>query len=215
MRYKVRGLEVRSENAAKSVYQPARKVVDWINSHERVNRCLDYGCGKLRYAHFLLEISELLDLVDSKEQLNRHQKIGEEYISVENFVKKYWPSARAITVPEFNKQDKKYDIILCANVLSAIPSRRTFNNTIKILSKCLTHNGEALFVTQYTNSFFSKIKTNPKARRHFHGWLVDSLNGPSYYGLINRPKLCSALEANGFQVKKSWTAGQSAFALCK
>jgi hypothetical protein len=85
MRYKVRDLEIRTENAAKPISQASQGVLSWIAAQDLIEDALDYGCGKLRYAGALAEKCRRLTLVDSSEQLCRLQLIAEERTTVKEY----------------------------------------------------------------------------------------------------------------------------------
>jgi hypothetical protein len=75
MRYRVRGCELRSENAAKPASQPSRAVLGWIAGLPAGLVILDYGCGKLRYAGPLAKRARAVMAVDSHVQVSRLQKL--------------------------------------------------------------------------------------------------------------------------------------------
>jgi len=213
MRYTVKGLEIRSENAAKSISQPSKYLRDWLMSLKKMNNVLDYGCGKLRYSVTLSKRCRLLALVDSEVQLKRQQKINNYYCSVYDYSKKQLRNTRIFTPHEFINSSRKYDFALCSNVLSAIPSISARNTVINSIMIKLTGNGSALFVCQYRNSYFSKIAKSSNSFKFLDGWVVKSQHGNSYYGILDKKKIENLLVKHGSKIKESWIHDQSAYVL--
>ena len=174
MRYKVKGIEIRSENAARSGSQASRFVLEWINSNEIVKSALDYGCGKLRYSIKLSRHCNRLTLVDSEIQLNRIQRIGGELTTIRDYVDNYLKNARVLTIEEFFIDPEEYDLVLCANVLSTIPIPSVRSKVLRRLYHVLSVNGICLFVTQFRNSYFKKISLSNGAFNHLDGWILKS-----------------------------------------
>jgi len=213
MRYSIKGWKIRSENAAKPMSQAAGFLVKWMRKMKPVKSALDYGCGKLRYARHLARRCSELTLVDSKVQLEREQIIGGRSTTVDDYVRAYLPHARTLPAESFVADSRRYDFILCANVLSAIPSKKTRSDVLRGLSTSLKHGRKCLFVTQYTNSYFTKIRSSPKAKAHLDGWIVESARGCAFYGVLNKSALASLVGGHGFALVDSWTEGQSAYVL--
>ncbi len=107
----------------------------------------------------------------------------------------------------------RYDFVLCANVLSAIPSRQLQARSLRAIRASLSNQGECLFVNQHTNSYFRHARESLEATNHLDGWVLRSSRGASYYGILARDKILRILKANGFQVQKDWVDGQSTFVL--
>ena len=57
----------------------------------------------------------------------------------------------------FQEDPTKYDFILCANVLSAIPLANVRSMTLRRLAGALEKKGRCLFVTQYRHSCFKEM----------------------------------------------------------
>ncbi len=216
MRYKIKLdgkiIQVRSENAALTSKHPSRPLIKIIQKFEPVDRSLDYGCGKLRYTKILRGISQRVDIVDSDIQLEREQVIYGAITSIKKHVHKNWNDVCIMNVQEFKKSAGAYDLILCANVLSAIPSKKVFFDVLVSLKKKLGKNGRCLIVNQHTNSHFTKWKL--EGRRYAYGWLYKGRKGYSYFGIINKKILKKSLSEAGFLNCQIWIEGQSTFALC-
>lgn len=209
-------MEIRSENAAKSTGNPSSPLVDWILSRSRVKRALDYGCGKLRYARYLARRCSHLTLVDSRLQLERLQIIAGRSTTVERYARRHWPSCRIYAAEDFwQGVDDQYDLVLCANVLSAIPSRGIRARSLRAIKSCLHPTGTCLVVNQYANSYFRQARSRRDAIDHLDGWLLPSSMGASYYGILDRDKILRILRAVGFRLLNAWIDGQSSFVLVR
>ena len=213
MRYRVNGIEIRSENAAKPLCQRSAYLSHWIRSHPHVGAVLDYGCGKLRYAPLLAQRARMLTLVDSEIQIGRVQMIDGELTTVSDYARNHWPHSQTLTPEEFQRHRRKYDLVLCVNVLSAIPTPKTRSETLRLIASRLKPTGRCLFVTQYRNSYFRKAAPSKKAIKHLNGWILRSHSGNSYYGVLSKPELETLVKRHRFSVIKSWMHGESAYVL--
>ena len=74
MRYNVDGLEIRTENSAKTASQASDYLVRWLRSRPTVRRATDLGCGKLRYAAPLQCIAQSVAYVDFEVQLSARRQ---------------------------------------------------------------------------------------------------------------------------------------------
>lgn len=215
MRYKVDGVEIRSENAAKPWSQASEHLVAWLSANVKSRRALDFGCGKLRYAVHLRRCAESLVVVDSEHQLSREQVIDGELCTIYSFVKKNWPNVTPLNSVAFSTANKRFDFILCANVLSAIPSRRVRTDVLNQIRCALSAKGSVLFVTQYSNSYFREIGASGRARDHLDGWLLPSIRGYAYYGILSLEKVAKLCSAHGLDVERRWQHGGSAYVLAR
>jgi 2-polyprenyl-3-methyl-5-hydroxy-6-metoxy-1,4-benzoquinol methylase len=214
MRYRVRGLWIQSELAAKSIRKPSRPLVHWIRENVSVQTALDYGCGRLRYTPYLARICRQVHLVDSDEQLSREVRIGRTSRAVRAHAAARWPTAEIHSLAQFWRgRLRKYDFVLCANVISAIPSRRLRSRSLNSIRRQLSPNGRLLVVNQHTNSYFTAARKSPKAIQHLDGWILDSRKGPAYFGVISREKSIALLQAHRFRILKAWIEGQSNYIL--
>lgn len=215
MRYRIRRLEIRTENAAKPVAQQSHYLVQLLRSLRPLKNAMDFGCGKLRYARELLKRAESVTFVDSKTQLDREQMILGHFTSVRRYVETYWPRANVVTIDECAHLRAKFDFILCANVLSAIPCRETRTQALSRIRQALAPMGYSLFVTQYKNTEFLRPARSRKSVAHLDGWIIQSLRGAAYYGIIDKPKLLALLQKHKFKIVRLWTKGESVFALAR
>lgn len=212
MDYSVRGLRIHSQNAAKPISQASHYLLNWIRSHEKVITILDYGCGKMRYSAVLLEKCRHLTLVDSDIQLSRVQLIDGRKSSVREQAANL-ENTDVLTIEEFYSAGRQYDFILCANVLSAIPSWQIRHKVVRKLRNSLADNGECLFVTQFRDAYFSKMATYRNALKHMDGILIKSPRGNSFYGIIKKVALERLVKRHRLGIKRSWLHEKSAYVL--
>ena len=123
MRYKVKGLEIRTENAAKPYGQGCRWILRWITQLPTVVSALDYGCGKFRYTIPLSKRVRSVCAVDSACQINRTQMVRNVRTTLVDYAREHLKNVKVFDVSSGAWCRKKYDSIICANVLSVIPSR--------------------------------------------------------------------------------------------
>ncbi len=215
MHYKTKGMQIKTENAAKSALQASRYLTEWIESMDEVDDALDYGCGKLRYATILAQRTERLTLVDSSIQINRVQSLCGERTNMIDYVRTHLPNSRVLSIDEFNNDASRYDFVLCSNVLSAIPNIRTRSKVLRRLAESLKEDGGCLFVTQFRNSYFKQTSLDPKAIPHLDGWIIRSARGNFYYGILDENKLRNIVARHNFAVIRSWINGESAYVLAE
>ncbi len=214
MHYKIKGIEIRSENAAKPAMAAASSLVKWLCNRKGTPSALDYGCGKLRYTHYLVQRSKHIGLVDSKIQLTRIQKVHGQKTSVEMYARKMWKSRSIQCLEEFWRQPaRRYYFILCANVLSAIPCSKARARSLRAIHAALKPKGQILFVNQHRNSYFTKALKSPSLRPHLDGWVAESTNCASYYGILCKEAVIKLVSRFGFQIEQAWNEGQSNFVL--
>jgi SAM-dependent methyltransferase len=212
MRYRISGSrEIRSENAAKPHSQASRYLTSVIAALPPVASAFDFGCGKLRYLSVMLETSQALTVVDSEVQLAREQRLlGEPRASVRRILR---GSNRvlAANVAEFARLAQAYDRGYCINVLSVIPIEAVRRRAVRLMFSRLRPGGTCLFVVQYRNSDFTRMAAMPNATAWHDGFLVDSLRGCSFYGLIRPDYLKQLVTEVGFEVADLRLADGSAY----
>lgn len=205
-------LNIDSSRTAKSYLQQSCRVVDFIRSFEFVDSILDYGCGKLRYSLELRDKCDNLSLLDSNVQLNRVQMIHNTKISVKEYISKNYPDIKIISTDEICNVEDKFNIIFCSNVLSAIPDYKIRSNLLYQIYSKLKDDGKAYFITQYTNSFYSKLSKRDNVIQHLDGFISKNGSKSTYYGILGKDKLTELLEKHGFNVIKVWNVDQSTYA---
>jgi len=217
MRYKIRGYEIRSENAAKPFTQASSNVLKWIQEQSHVKRILDFGCGKLRYAGTLAEKCDQLSLVDSEVQIWRKQMIHKRLATVKEYALEKWPHSDVCSLEDFGIKNHsvKYDLIFCANVVSAIPSKSIRNKTLKLLLSCLKSEGRLFIVNQFKNSYFSKAIKAKQTIQHLDGYLLPCGPKAYYYGILPAAKMSHILNGCGFKISSKWEKGQSSFVVAE
>jgi 2-polyprenyl-3-methyl-5-hydroxy-6-metoxy-1,4-benzoquinol methylase len=213
MRYTIAGQEIRSENAAKPHSSASRWLLKWIRSLSPRVDCLDLGCGKLRYTVPLARRTKSVAAVDSQVQVERVQRLSRETCSVRDYVRRYLPNTKVYGSEEKGWKLQRYDVVICTNVLSAIPCRNTRKKLLKGARQCLKSSGHFLLTTQFRNSHFKSWKTNPKARPYMDGFIVSSRRGTSFYGLLDAKDLEALCCACGLHIEKSGHVGELAYVL--
>lgn len=215
MHYSVLGNTVCTERTAKPKKQASSYLSFWIRNHAQVHSALDYGCGRLRYASDLASIASSVTLVDSDEQLSRTQTLGGSQTTLRDYVNAQMHGTRLQSIREFYADERKYDFVLCANVLPMIPNARVRACVLRSLSVRLKKKGECLFVSQFRNSYFKEIQHFPGATRYLDGWaVIRPKQRSTYFGIMPAKKVEVLVKKNGFRVVDSWIKGQSAYVLC-
>jgi SAM-dependent methyltransferase len=200
MRYSLRnGIVIKTENAAKPASQASKALSDYISCLDHVDSSFDYGCGKLRYLKTIAETTHTLTAVDSEIQIARMQAIDGEVTSVRDIARRSNCMA-AVNVMEFSADRKEFDRGFCVNVLSAIPFHSVRRSVLNIIRQKLRPGGTCLFVVQYRNSDFKRMSKLPNARPWRDGFLIDSLRGFSFYGLISPQRLSALVVDAGFEI---------------
>jgi SAM-dependent methyltransferase len=200
MHYRLKsGIEIKTENAAKPESQRSKFLLDLICSQPHVSSTFDYGCGKLRYQRPISDTTDTLALVDSEIQLSRTQVLQGKKTSIRgNFNQSN--QTMIFNDAEFRQLKRKFDRGFCINVLSVIPSFKHRRRVMETIHKRLRSKGKCLFVVQYRNSDFARMSRMPNAKPWLDGFLVDSLRGYSFYGLISPERLEKSLNRAGFRI---------------
>jgi 2-polyprenyl-3-methyl-5-hydroxy-6-metoxy-1,4-benzoquinol methylase len=212
--YRVAGYLIRSENTAKPLSQASEFLTNWILSQGRVKDAVDFGCGRLRYSGCLAQRCDHLTLVDSQHQIERVQQLNGTRAHIRDYALSHWSKSRVLTFEAFERDRRKYDFVLCANVLPVVPDSRMRARIIREIASHLRTDGEALFVCQFRNSYFKQLPSFPGAKRHLSGWAVlRAGDRSSYYGILPKRQLEDLIKQHGFAVRTSWLVGQSAYVL--
>lgn len=197
MRYIVRGnVEVRSENAAKPSQQTSKHTLAFLKSLGHVDASLDFGCGKARYARAISARSDTTFLLDSDIQLFREQWVHGKKTSVADFYRSS-NDTRITTHATKSALVGSLDRVHCLNVLSAVPSYAARQSILSDIRSLLRRGGEAVFALQYRNSDFTRMSKLPNAEAYLDGFLVNSLRGWSFYGLIRPERLRRLVRKHG------------------
>jgi hypothetical protein len=202
MHYKLsRGIIVKTENAAKPERQASSFLKAILQKLPHVDASFDYGCGKLRYWKLIQSRTNTLALVDSEIQLSRQQLLLGAKTSIRKLIVQSNRSS-ALSETEFSELHMQFDRGFCINVLSVIPLFAARRHVLETIRSRLKKNGTCLFVVQYRNSDFTRMKAMSNARPWRDGFLIDSLRGWSFYGLIPPDRLCSLVQKAGFAIKE-------------
>lgn len=200
MRYKLRSdIIIRSENAAKPEAQASAYLERIIADLEPVSSSFDYGCGKLRYQNAILHSTETLALVDSEVQLSRKQMLRGTFTSIRDAVQGS-NRASAYNTAQFARLPYGFDRGFCINVLSVIPFLSVRQRIVLLIREKLRPGGTCLFVVQYRNSDFDRMRRLRNARPWRDGFLINSLRGFSFYGLISPQVLAALVRKADFEI---------------
>ena len=178
MRYKLTsGIEIRTENAAKPKSQPSKFLVDLIADLPHVASSFDYGCGKLRYQRVIADTTDVLAIVDSEVQLSRLQVLRGKETSIRSIFKQS-NRIQVYNDVEFRElNNTRFQRGFCINVLSVIPSYARRRKLLKVIHGKLRGDGECLFVVQYRNSDFTRMRKMSNAKPWLDGFIIDSPSG--------------------------------------
>jgi SAM-dependent methyltransferase len=215
VRYHVNGFQIRSENAAKPACAAGKWVLDWISTLPPDGAGLDLGCGKLRYTIHLARRLCHVTAVDSREQVDRAQRLFGTSCSVREYAARHLGNVRVCSLDEDTWPHDRYSVILCSNVLSAIPSLSVRRQLMTKAYDRLCPNGELLVTTQYRNSHYASWEGNPRARRFLDGFLVEHTRGASFYGLIDSAALARLCRRVGFAIIRSGHAKELAYVFAR
>jgi SAM-dependent methyltransferase len=215
MRYRLSSkIEIRTENAAKPESQPSAFLLNLISTLPHVASSFDFGCGKLRYQRAIAHTTGTLAIVDSEVQLSRTQALRGKQTSIRTIYKQSNRFSVYNDV-EFRQLDAQFDRGFCINVLSVIPSYARRRDVLNIIRRKLRSDGECLFVAQYRNSDFTRMKTMANATPWLDGFIVNSLRGYSFYGMILPDHLEASLKKAGFFIREIKLNEGSAYAWAK
>ncbi|NYK82058.1 class I SAM-dependent methyltransferase [Salmonella enterica] len=208
LNYKINGITIRSENAAKPHTMPSSYLCDNIKNSIKNGRALDFGCGKLRYSEQLVNKFEAVTFLDSRKQLERVQIIRGVQTTIPEYVANNYKNANVVPFESIDKITSLYDFILCANVLSAIPCKSTIYKIISAIRELLKSDGEAMIVNQYKSSYFKKYESGIK---HLHGYIYQNSRNASYYGLLDENTVSEICLDNKLAIIKSWSKAGSSY----
>ncbi len=191
-----RDIIIKTENAAKPESQASQYLKSILDGVPQVASSFDYGCGKLRYLNAILHKTDALAVVDFEIQLSRLQVIKERVTSIREVVRRS-NRISAYNETEFDKFSTRYDRGFCINVLSIVPTPSVRKHILEVIYAHLKPEAHCLFVVQYRNSDFTRMSKMPNARKWRDGFLINSLRGYSFFGLIRPERLKRMLERAG------------------
>jgi predicted TPR repeat methyltransferase len=216
MRYRLRelGLEVRSEHAAKPTAARSQFLLNWIARRSRVRLAVDYGCGRLRYSLPLCSIAKKVIAVDSREQLEKLQTVNGIRTTVLDFVRQN-RKIRVLDVEDFTASEFSADLVICINVLSAIPHEVERHRVASRVASHLNSSGLCLFSVQHQNSDFNRVRRTGHARPYKDGYIIDMGKWVSFYGLLTREYIAHLVRRAGLQVESAFINGQSTYVIAR
>lgn len=201
MHYKLSsGVVIKTENAAKPESQSSAYLNSLLAELSPVSSAFDYGCGKLRYCSQILDKTDTLAIVDSEIQLARTQTIRGRKCSISELLDGS-NRINVYTELEFQHLRKQFNRGFCINVLSIVPFLSTRRQILGTIYNHLKPHSDCLFVVQYRNSDFTRMSSLPNARPWRDGFILESLRGFSFYGLIGPDQLRKMTEKAGFKCR--------------
>lgn len=211
MRYELKGLVIRTENAAKPATQVSQWMLPQLRQLPKKTIALDYGCGKFRYTIPLSRMVKSVDAVDSGVQINRIQQIGGKRTSLREYARNYLKNVNVHRISGKKWRRRKYDFVMCINVLSAVPASAARRQILKRIRAVLKPGGSVLVTAQFRNTHFNHWCVNPCATRIRDGWLVQGVRGASFYGILPPKKLKRYCKDAGLAIKQFGSHGEMAF----
>ncbi len=209
MHYRVNNGIVESELAAKSVFQPNKYVLEYILSLNPTDTVLDYGCGKLRYTIPLSRQVKSVVAIDSEEQIEKIQMISGKKTALSQY---HVDNVLICPIHSSAWKNQTYDVIICTNVLSAIPYRKERIKLLKNAKSVLKNTGTIYITTQYRNSYFSKYNGRDGVERFNDGWLIPrKKNKYSFYAPLNSNEIIDLCVETGFVIDKCFQKDGSCF----
>lgn len=196
MHYKIKEYVIESELAAKSVLQPNQNVLNYISNIPSFYTVLDYGCGKLRYTLPLSKRVKKVVAIDSAEQIKKLQVINGQRTSLSE-VK--IDNVTVCALEDSKWRAESYDLVLCTNVLSAIPFESIREKVISNACSVLKETGQLYITVQYRNSYFSQYNQRQDVTRFEDGWLILKNNQRGmFYAPLTSDYIVKLCQRNGF-----------------
>jgi 2-polyprenyl-3-methyl-5-hydroxy-6-metoxy-1,4-benzoquinol methylase len=188
-------------------------MLDWIHSLPRKTTALDLGCGKLRYTVPLARRISSVTAVDSTIQLDRKQLLFGKMRSVREYASSALGNVRVCALDDSAWRRQRYEIVLCSNVLSAVPCHKSRKAILQAAAACLAPQGRLLITTQYRNSHFAGWKAIRTAVPYLDGFLVRGKRGASFYGLLDATTLARLCRSCGLRILRSAHVKELAYVL--
>jgi SAM-dependent methyltransferase len=215
VRYKFKGVELRTENAAKPHRQRSSWLVDQISQIPTSAVVLDYGCGKFRYTISLSRRVRHVCAVDSSFQIEREQQIANRRTNLREYARRYLKNVSVREIGSDGWRRQRYDFILCANVLSVIPLKSVRLKVLRQLRRMLKSTGQLLVSTQFRNTHFRGWEEARNTTWVRDGWFVNGVRGASFYAIIPPKKLSQLCRAAGLVVSRMGSKGETGFVFAK
>ena len=196
MHYKIKDYVIESELAAKSVLQPNQNVLNYISNIPSFYTVLDYGCGKLRYTLPLSKRVKKVVAIDSAEQIKKLQIINGQRTSLSE-VK--IDNVTVCALEDSKWRAEAYDLVLCTNVLSAIPFESIREEVIRNACSVLKETGQLYITVQYRNSYFSQYNQRQDVKKFEDGWLIlKNKQRGMFYAPLTSDYIVKLCQKNGF-----------------
>lgn len=195
MHYVINDIIIKSELAAKPLSQTNKYILNYISNLPKEYSVLDYGCGKLRYSIPLAKQVSNVVAVDSTEQINMFQKIGNKICRPRDILMNNL-KIRSLGEMDWNK--KAFDLIFCTNVFSAIPFEQARLELIQNAKSVIKPAGTFFISVQYRNSYFNTYKTREDVKQYNDGWIIPKKNIFAFYAPITPEYIVELCKKVGF-----------------
>ena len=94
---------------------------------------------------------------------------------------------------------ESYDLVLCTNVLSAIPFESIREEVISNACSVLKETGQLYITVQYRNSYFSQYNQRQDVTKFEDGWLILKNNQRGmFYAPLTSDYIVKLCQRNGF-----------------
>lgn len=160
---------------------------------------LDYGCGKLRNTKYLLENNIIIDVLDTKKQI-------EENINKLNVL-----DINCVYTSNDILPKDYYEHILLSFVLNVIPNKEDRVNVLNNIKNSLKDEG-LLYVEVRNDSFVKNLKNKIS---YNDGYLTGNGNKKTFQKPYTLEDIKEFLKENKFDVLKTKKTSGSIFLLCK
>jgi 2-polyprenyl-3-methyl-5-hydroxy-6-metoxy-1,4-benzoquinol methylase len=215
VRYRFRGFDLRTENAAKPYRQRSKWIIKNISSLPPSAVVLDYGCGKFRYTIPLSRKVKRVYAVDSSFQIEREQHIASRRTTLREYARRHLGNVSVSEITSKIWRRQRFDFVLCSNVLSVIPQESVRLKVLRELGSVLKTNGLLLVSTQFRNTHFKQWRNDPEAIWIRDGWLVKRARRASFYAILPPTKLRQLCRAAGLVVTTMGSKGETGFVFAK
>ena len=182
MKYCINGLVIHSDRAALPSVRKSKRFLAFIGKIGKQVSGVDYGCGKLRHLHEMLDVFDFLTVVDSDAQLTKVQQVHGIKTTVEKYCSRYRGRVKVLRICEALAFKDTHDWVFLNNVLSALPESHARIEALANARTLLRPGGRILIVTQYKNSRFHRFR---QGHPHLDGHIYRSRRGLHFFGRIS------------------------------
>ena len=171
-------------------------VENYINNKTCI--ILDYGFGRLRNTHYMLNHNMNVDILDTKEQIqNNLDELSKLNVNI-------FEASEVLT-------EDYYNCILLSFVLNVIPNIRTRKNILNNIHLGLKKDG-LLYLEVRTDNFLKNVKHKIK---HNDGYILGNNNSRTFQKPYTKEEITSFLIECGFKVINVKKYSNSIVCICE